>query len=162
MGTPVVLPAESQDDRVERMQKLIDELQQVIIKMAQDAHVIKMAHDAKTADAAASAAGSPDVTPAVTPAPAAPTTSSPSDPWHQAKTEAAALSAQLPTTMAAGAEVGLLTTSEAPMSADKNEDELKPMHPKDIKPPSEFSGARKDFMPWHESLTSMLRLRSSK
>ena len=48
------------------------------------------------------------------------------------------------------------------MSADKNEDELKPMHPKDIKPPSEFSGARKDFMPWHESFTSMLRLRSSK
>ena len=41
-------------------------------------------------------------------------------------------------------------------------DELKPMHPKDTKLPPEFSGARKDFMAWHESFSSMLRLRSSK
>ena len=41
-------------------------------------------------------------------------------------------------------------------------DELKPMNPKDAKPPLEFDGARKDFMPWHESFTSMLRLRSAK
>ena len=31
------------------------------------------------------------------------------------------------------------------------DDELKPMHPKDSKPPPEFSGARKDFMVWHET-----------
>ena len=42
------------------------------------------------------------------------------------------------------------------------DDELKPMHPKDSKPPPEFSGARKDFMVWHETFTSMLRLRSPK
>ena len=45
---------------------------------------------------------------------------------------------------------------------DKNDDALKPMHPKDTKPPSEFGGARKDFMHWRESFTSMLRLRSAK
>ena len=43
-----------------------------------------------------------------------------------------------------------------------HDDELKPMHPKDTKPPPEFSGARKDFMAWHESFSSKLRLRSSK
>ena len=36
------------------------------------------------------------------------------------------------------------------------------MHRKDTKPPPEFGGARKDFMAWHESFSSMLRLRSSK
>ena len=41
-------------------------------------------------------------------------------------------------------------------------DELRPMHRKDTKPPSEFDRARKDFMPWRESFTSMLRLRSAK
>ena len=45
---------------------------------------------------------------------------------------------------------------------ENKEDELKPMHPKDSKPPPEFSGARKDFMVWHENFTSMLRLRSAK
>ena len=44
---------------------------------------------------------------------------------------------------------------------DKNDDALKPMHPKDTKPPSEFGGARKDFMHWHAGFTSMLRLRSA-
>ena len=42
------------------------------------------------------------------------------------------------------------------------EDELKPMHPKDSKPPPKYTGARKDFTVWHENFTSMLRLRSSK
>jgi hypothetical protein len=46
--------------------------------------------------------------------------------------------------------------------AIKDDDELKPLHPKDVKPPPEFGGARKDFLPWHESFTSMLRLRSTK
>ena len=41
-------------------------------------------------------------------------------------------------------------------------DELRPMHPKDTKPPPECDGARKNFMPWHESFMSMLRLRSAK
>ena len=41
-------------------------------------------------------------------------------------------------------------------------DELKPMHPKDTQPSPEFRGARKDFVAWHESFFSMLRLRSSK
>ena len=45
---------------------------------------------------------------------------------------------------------------------NNNEDELKPLHPKDSKPPPEFSGARKDFMVWHETFTSMLKLRSPK
>ena len=43
-----------------------------------------------------------------------------------------------------------------------HDDELKPMHSKDVKPPPEFSRARKEFMAWHESFSSMLRLRSSK
>ena len=43
-----------------------------------------------------------------------------------------------------------------------HDDELKPMHPKDTKRPPEFSAARKDFMAWHESFSSILRLRSSK
>ena len=42
------------------------------------------------------------------------------------------------------------------------DDGLKPMHPKDTKPLPEFDGSRKDFMPWHESFTSVLRLRSAK
>ena len=42
------------------------------------------------------------------------------------------------------------------------DDELRPTYPKDSKPPPEFFGARKDFMPWRESFTSLLRLRSSK
>ena len=42
------------------------------------------------------------------------------------------------------------------------DDELKPMHPKDSKPPPEFSGARKDFMVWHETFTSILKLRIPK
>ena len=32
-----------------------------------------------------------------------------------------------------------------------HDDELKPMHPKDTKPPPEFSGARKEFMARHAS-----------
>ena len=47
-------------------------------------------------------------------------------------------------------------------TADYKDDELKPMHPKDTKPPPEFGGARKDFMAWHDSFSSMLRFRSSK
>ena len=54
-------------------------------------------------------------------------------------------------------ETFTLTTGTA-----KDEDELKPLHPKDVKPPPEFGGARKDFLPWHESFTSMLRSRSTK
>ena len=46
--------------------------------------------------------------------------------------------------------------------AGKDDDELKPLHPKDVKPPPEFGGARKDFLPWHESFTSTLRLRLAK
>ena len=42
------------------------------------------------------------------------------------------------------------------------EDELKPMHHKDIKPPPELSGARKDCMAWHESFASMLRCKTPK
>ena len=42
------------------------------------------------------------------------------------------------------------------------DDGLKPMHSKDTKPLPEFDGSRKDFMPWHESFTSVLRLRSAK
>ena len=45
---------------------------------------------------------------------------------------------------------------------NSKEDEPKPMHPKDSKPPREYSGARKDFMVWHENFSSTLRLGSSK
>ena len=45
---------------------------------------------------------------------------------------------------------------------DYKHDELKLMHLKDTEPPLEIGGARKDFMPWHESFTSILRLRSAK
>ena len=49
-----------------------------------------------------------------------------------------------------------------PDPADDHRDDLKPMHPKDIKPPPEYGGARKEFMSWHESFASMLRCKSSK
>ena len=45
---------------------------------------------------------------------------------------------------------------------DYKHDELKLMLLKDTEPPHEIGGARKDFMPWHESFTSMLRLRKAK
>ena len=65
------------------------------------------------------------------------------DPWHRAKMEEA--------------EAG-----KQHEDIKYKDDELRSMHPKDSKPPPEFLGARKDFMAWHESFTSMLRLRSSK
>ena len=42
------------------------------------------------------------------------------------------------------------------------DDELKPIHHKDIKPPPEFSGARKDLVAWHESFASTLRCTTPK
>ena len=45
---------------------------------------------------------------------------------------------------------------------NNKEYELKPMHPTDSKPPPDYSGARKDFMVWHENFSSMLKLRNSK
>ena len=42
------------------------------------------------------------------------------------------------------------------------DDELKPMHHKDIKPPPEFSWARKDLVAWHESFASTLRCTTPK
>ena len=60
--------------------------------------------------------------------------------------------------------MGVVTkeTSTLATGSSKDEDELKQLHPKDVKPPPEFGGSRKEFMPWHESFTSMLRLRSMK
>ena len=39
---------------------------------------------------------------------------------------------------------------------------LKPMHPKDMKPPPEFSGKRGDFLSWHESFSAMLKCKTPK
>ena len=46
-----------------------------------------------------------------------------------------------------------LGTTTLAIGIAKDDDELKPLHPKDVKPPPEFGGARKDFLPWHESFT---------
>ena len=69
------------------------------------------------------------------------------DPWQQRKVDG---------------EVGGEDLVVPGKEFNNKEDELKPMHPKDSKPPPEYSGARKDFMVWHENFPSMLRLRSSK
>ena len=45
---------------------------------------------------------------------------------------------------------------------DKNEDILKPMHPKDMKPPFEFSGKQGEFLSWHESFSTMLTCKTTK
>ena len=85
----------------------------------------------------------------------------------------------LPAAAAAGLSSGVpgLSTGSGPHDLDgvwdkgrlaqvpeayKCEDDLKPMHPKDMKPPPEFGGSRKDFLSWHESFTSMLRVRSTR
>ena len=43
-----------------------------------------------------------------------------------------------------------------------DEDALKPLHSKDMKPPPEYSGAKKEFLAWHESFTSMLRMKTAR
>ena len=77
------------------------------------------------------------------------------DPWHRSETDE-------PDQEAGKAKE--LDEEKAIRQAREpsTDEELKPMHPKDTKPPPEFDGARKDFMPWHESFTSMLRFRSAK
>ena len=99
----------------------------------------------------------------------------------RAEREAAAESPDslTPAATAAGLSSGVSGLSTAPQPHDldgvwdkekltqvseaaKCEDDLKPMHPKDMKPPPEFGGSRKDFLSWHESFTSMLRVRSTR
>ena len=47
--------------------------------------------------------------------------------------------------------------------AEEDKDELlKPMRPKDMKPPPEFSGKRGDFLSWHESFSAMLKCKTPK
>ena len=46
---------------------------------------------------------------------------------------------------------------------DENpEDLLKLLHPKEFKPPTEFGGARKDFLAWHKIVSSMLNCKTMK
>ena len=65
----------------------------------------------------------------------------------------------MPAAGAAGYSSGATGQSH---DAGKSDDDLKPMHPKDMKPPPEYGGSRKDFLAWHESFTSMLRARSTR
>ena len=64
--------------------------------------------------------------------------------------------------MALAQSTRILESSMSAAGAGKDDDELKPIHPKDVKAPAEYGGSRKEFLAWHESFTSMLRLRSTK
>ena len=43
-----------------------------------------------------------------------------------------------------------------------DEEALKPLHSKDMKPPPEYSGGKKYFLAWHESFTSMMRMKTAR
>ena len=121
-------------DKVEALEKKVKELEEIIQKMMAAAKMAATSTTAQTHEV--TTPGSPPAT--------------------------AAATAQVVTPIMA--QTHEVTTPGFPSTsptADYKDDELKPMHPKDTKPPPEFGGARKDFMPWHESFSSKLRLRSS-
>ena len=110
-------------------------------------HLVDSVPPAAAAAANLSAAPASSTTGA---APTPPPQVFPDDPWHRTRAEVMAQSTRILESSALAAEAG------------KDDDELKPIHPKDVKPPAEFGGARKYFLPWHELFTSMLRLRSTR
>ena len=68
------------------------------------------------------------------------------DPWHRSETDE-------PDKEAGKAKELDKETENRQAREASTDEELKPMHPKDTMSPTEFDGARKDFMPWHESFT---------
>ena len=91
-------------------------------------HLVDSVPPAAAAAANLSAAPASSTTGA---APTPPPQVFPDDPWHRTRAEVMAQSTRILESSALAAEAG------------KDDDELKPIHPKDVKPPAEFGGARK-------------------